>query len=112
MRKQLISNKKSTFLKHSQIVSVQFCFLICQNDRMSSPQILRPFISCYDTCSTNDASFIIGCCQVRFSVLISDQSANTYSALDVTHVSSALEDFSWNWQECKFYFFCICIESY
>ena len=30
--------------------------------------------------------FIIGCCQVRFSVLIFDQSATTYSALYVTPV--------------------------
>ena len=53
---------------------------------MASPQILRPFLSCYDTCSTNDPSFKIGCCQVRFLVLIFDHSATTYSALDVTHV--------------------------
>ena len=51
---------------------------------MANPQILRPFTSCYHTCSTNDPSFIIGCCQVRFSVLIFDHSATTYSALDVT----------------------------
>ena len=53
---------------------------------MASPQIFRTFISCYDTFSTNDPSFKIGCCQVRFSVLIFDHSATTYRALDVTHV--------------------------
>ena len=47
---------------------------------------MRHFLSCYDTCSTNDPSFIIGCLQVRFSVLIFDHSATTYSALDVTPV--------------------------
>ena len=39
-----------------------------------------------NTCSTNYPSFIIGFRQVRFSVLIFDHSATTYSALDVTHV--------------------------
>ena len=61
---------------------------------MASPQILRPLISCYDTFSTNDPSFIIGCCQVRFSVLTFDHSATTYSALDVTHVM-VRATFSW-----------------
>ena len=50
-----------------------------------SPQILRPFTRCYHTCSTNDPSFTIGNCQVRFFVLIFDHSVTTYSALDVTH---------------------------
>ena len=58
---------------------------------MASPQILRHFLSCYDTCSTNDPSFIIGCWQVRFLVLIFDHSATTYSALDLTPVQSALD---------------------
>ena len=49
--------------------------------------ILRPFTSCYHTCSTNDPSFTIGNCQVRFLVLISNHSVTTYSALGVTHVS-------------------------
>ena len=40
---------------------------------MANPQILRSFLRCYDTCSTNDPSFKIGCCQVRFSVLIFEQ---------------------------------------
>ena len=57
---------------------------------MASPQILRPFTSRYHTCSTKDPSFKIGCCQVRFSVLIADHSATTYSALDVTHVSKKI----------------------
>ena len=55
---------------------------------MASPQYLRPFLKCYDTSNTNDPSFKIGCCQARFSVLIFDHSATTYSALDVTPVPS------------------------
>ena len=35
---------------------VKFCFLICQNDRIGSRQILTPFTSCYHTCSTYDPS--------------------------------------------------------
>ena len=65
----------------------QFCFLISQNDCMASLQILGPFISCYHTCNSNDRSFVIGSCQVRFLVLISDHSVTTYSALDGTHVT-------------------------
>ena len=52
---------------------------------MASPQILKLFTSCYHTCSTIGPSFIIVCCQVRFSVLIFDHSATTYSTQDVTH---------------------------
>ena len=54
---------------------------------MASKKSLRLFISCYHTCSTNDPSFIIGSCQVRFLQLIYDHSVTTYSALDGTHVS-------------------------
>ena len=43
-----------------------------------------------NTCSTNDPSFIVGNCQVRFLVLIFDHSVTTYSALDVTHVEILL----------------------
>ena len=54
---------------------------------MASLQILEPFTSCYHTCNTNDPSFVIGSCQVRFVVVIFDHSATTYSALDGIYVS-------------------------
>ena len=57
---------------------------------MASPQILRPFTSCYHTCNTKDPSFVIGCCQVRFLVLVFDHSVTTYSALNGTHVACSV----------------------
>ena len=65
-------------------------FLISQNYRVASLQILRPFTNCYHTCSTNEPSFVMGSCQVRFLVLIFDYSAITYSALDGTQMWSTL----------------------
>ena len=53
---------------------------------MTSLQILGPFTNCYHTCNTNDPSFVIGGCEVRFVVLVFDHSVTTYSALDGTHV--------------------------
>ena len=47
---------------------------------MATLQILGPFTSCYHTCNTNDPSFVIGSCQVRFLDLIFDHSIITYSA--------------------------------
>ena len=43
---------------------------------------MRPFTSCKHTCSTDDPSFIIESCQVRFQVLIYNNSVTTYTALD------------------------------
>ena len=58
---------------------------------MANPQILRPFSSCYYTCSTNVPSFVIGSCQFRFLVFILDHLVTTYSAMDGTQVNDGWE---------------------
>ena len=46
LRKRTITKKTLKFLSLSQKLLVQFSFLMSQNDRIASPQILRYFNNC------------------------------------------------------------------
>ena len=90
------------FLKNSKIYNFlqnycfNFVFWYLQINRMASPQILRAFTSCYHICSTNDLSFVIGCCQVIFLVLIFKHLVTILSSVDIGSFSISFWHFITN----------------